>query len=115
MTLPCSIIIPVFNRVALTRQCLAAIAADDGCRAEIVIVDDASREDTADLLVDARGARVVRNERNLGFATSCNRGADVSAGDYLLFLNNDTIPQKNWLKALVTYAERNPAAAVVGS
>src|SRR3712207_8477401 len=53
--------------------------------------------------------------RSLGFARSCNDGAAVASGEYLIFLNNDTIPQPGWLDTLVAYTDEHPDAAVVRS
>src|SRR5262245_35673773 len=114
----CSIIIPVFNKASLTRQCLDALLgrapeADDG---EVVVVDDGSTDATPRLLAGyGSRVRVVTHPRNVGFATACNDGAAAASGEYLVFLNNDTIPQAGWLDALAGYADRHPRAAVVGS
>ena len=111
-----TVIIPVFNQAALTRQCLEAVWQTAGRDVAIVVVDDASTDDTPRLLSDyGDRLRVVTHQHNSGFARSCNDGAAAAAGDYLLFLNNDTIPQPGWLKALIRYVEAHPKAAVVGS
>jgi GT2 family glycosyltransferase len=112
-----SIIIPVFNRHALTRQCLEAIFADGvPPGTEVVIVDDASEAPAASSLgVFDERIKVVRHSQNSGFAASCNDGAASASGDFLIFLNNDTIPQHGWVDALVGYAEEHPEAAAIGS
>jgi GT2 family glycosyltransferase len=115
----CSVIIPVFNRAALTRQLLRSLL--DGppqgtVDFEVVVVDDASTDLTESLLVGyANRLRTVRHTANAGFAVSCNDGAALAAGRYLVFLNNDTLPQAGWLDALVQYAEARPNVAAVGS
>jgi GT2 family glycosyltransferase len=114
----CSIIIPVYNRASLTRRCLNALLDEPSERVscEIVVVDDASTDATQRLLADYQeGVRVVTHATNTGFAGACNDGAAVASGEYLVFLNNDTIPQAGWLDALVRHAESHPAAAAVGS
>jgi len=108
-----SIIIPVFNQAALTERCLQAVGSG---AFEVVIVDDASSDATASVLeAVASRVKIVRHSENQGFGASCNDGAAVATGDYLVFLNNDTIPQPGWLEALVAYADGHPRAAVVGS
>lgn len=110
-----SIVIPVFNQAAVTAQCLRALAGSHGC--EIIVVDDASSDATPSVLASHRGPiKVVTHPANAGFAASCNDGAAAAAArDYIVFLNNDTIPQSGWLNALVQYADAHPKAAVVGS
>ena len=89
-----SIIVPLFNRVDLTVSCLRALAAHTGdVDYEIVLVDNASTDDTPQLLAGLTGdITVVRNDENLGFATACNQGARAASSDRLVFLNNDTEP-----------------------
>jgi GT2 family glycosyltransferase len=114
----CSIIIPVYNRPMLTKQCLDALLAErrSGIDGEIIVVDDASNDTTAQLLTEyATHIRTVTHVKNLGFAAACNSGAAIASGQYLLFLNNDTIPTAGWLEALIAYIEEHPAAAIVGS
>jgi GT2 family glycosyltransferase len=113
----CSVIIPVYNNAALTRRCLDALLSG-ATRAsfEVVVVDDAST-DTMPQLLAAYGehVRTVRHQTNEGFAAACNAGAAVASGEYLVFLNNDVLPEAGWLDALVRYAEGHPRAAAVGS
>jgi len=112
----CSIIIPVFNKAALTRQCLGAVFGTVGGDCEVIVVDDASTDETQSMLKEFGGrVRAVTHGVNKGFATSCNDGAAAAQGDRVVFLNNDTIPKKGWLDALLKYAASNPRAAVVGA
>jgi GT2 family glycosyltransferase len=114
----CSIIIPVYNKASLTQQCVDALLAQPPEQAdcEIIVVDDESTDSTVQLLAGyGERIRVIRHTANTGFATACNDGAAAAFGEYLVFLNNDTIPQHGWLDALVRYAEIHPRAAVVGS
>src|SRR5215218_4719680 len=114
----CSVVIPVYNQAALTRQCLEALVASPPVVAEleIVVVDDASSDSTSRVLADYEGrVRVVRNERNLGFAGACNNGAANASGEWLAFLNNDTVPQPGWLDALLRYASGHAGIGVVGA
>jgi GT2 family glycosyltransferase/Flp pilus assembly protein TadD len=112
-----SIIIPVFNKVELTVQCLTARAeATRDVSYEVIVVDNASSDETPTFLAGLAGDVVVlRNEVNLGFARACNQGARAAQGRYLVFLNNDTIPLAGWLSALVEEAEQHPEVVMVGS
>jgi len=114
----CSMIIPVLNQNYLTKQCLDTLLGQATGRAsfEIIVVDDGSAEATTRLLAGyGERIRVVRHERNHGFAVSCNDGAAVALGRLLVFLNNDTIPLSGWLEALVDYVEARPRVAIAGS
>jgi len=113
----CSIVIPLFNRAELTRQCLTALAAvTDDVPFEVILVDNGSSDGTAQLLGELSGnLQVIRNEENLGFARACNQGAAAAHGRNLVFLNNDTIPLRGWLRALVDAIDARPDCSVVGS
>jgi GT2 family glycosyltransferase len=114
----CSVVVPAFNHAALTDQCLDAIFASrpKTVSLDVIVVDDGSTDSTADV-IEARGdfVRGIHHERSTGFATACNDGAAAADGDWLVFLNNDTIPQPGWLDALVKYAAANERAGLVGA
>jgi GT2 family glycosyltransferase len=61
------------------------------------------------------GLRLEINPTNLGFLKSCNRSALLAKGDYLFFLNNDTIVCEGWLEPMLTVFDRFPDAGLVGS
>lgn len=114
----CSIVVPVHNNASLTRQCLYTLLTQppERCDTEIIVVDDASSDSTPILLAGyAERIRGLTHAVNTGFAQACNDGAAIATGEYLVFLNNDTIPQPGWLDALVDYATRHPDAAIIGS
>lgn len=117
MTTRCSIIVPVHNQSALTRQCLdSVLGTESRATYEIIVIDDASTDGTAALLAGyADTVSTITHRENTGFATACNDGAAAAEGEYLVFLNNDTIAQPGWLDTLVDHADRNPQASVVGS
>lgn len=113
----CSIIIPVWNKIELTRQCLLALAeVTSGVTYEVIVVDNASTDGTQEFLMTLGGdVQVIRNATNLGFAKACNQGAQAARGKYLVFLNNDTIPQLQWLNPLVAEVDEHLDVGVVGS
>jgi GT2 family glycosyltransferase len=111
-----SVIVPVHGQAELTRRCLDAVLAALPARCELIVVDDASPDATPELLRGyGEAIRVVTLAENGGFARACNAGAEAAAGEALVFLNNDTEPVPGWLQALLAYAEREPAAEVVGA
>lgn len=103
-----SIIIPVYGKQAYTLACLRSLARYPSAAAcEVIVVDDASPDDSAATLAHIDGLRVLRNADNLGFIGSCNAGAAAARGEFLLFLNNDTQVTPHWLDALLAcFAER---------
>jgi GT2 family glycosyltransferase/glycosyltransferase involved in cell wall biosynthesis len=120
--LPCaptpraSIVIPVFNQFAHTLACLRAIAAQPPEAAiEVIVVDDGSSDETADALAQVAGLRFHRRPANGGFIAACNDGAKLARGEYLVFLNNDTLPQAGWLDALLQTFDEHPGTGLVGA
>lgn len=108
-----SIVIPVRNGVAFTSRCLDALQRTLPAGVEVIVVDNASSDDTARLLERAPlPLRVLSNEQNEGFARACNQGALAAAGDVLVFLNNDTEPEPGWLEPLRTALEDATVGAV---
>jgi GT2 family glycosyltransferase len=96
-----SIVIPVFNHVRETLECAASIAAHTPPEYEVLVVDDASGDETATLLPLVTNLRYLRNAQNGGFIVSCNRGAAAARGEYLVFLNNDAQVTAGWLEPLL--------------
>ena len=103
-----SVIIPVHGKLAYTLACLRLLARH-GAQApfEVIVVDDASPDDSAATLTQVDGVQLLRNPANLGFIGSSNAGAAQARGEFLLFLNNDTQVTPDWLDALLRcFAER---------
>ena len=113
-----SILIPVRNRLDLTRQCLASIDghAAKGLATEILVIDDASDDGTPQWLAEHRpDVRVIRNGTAQGFARNMNRAAAAAAGEFLCLLNNDTLVTEDWLSAMLAVARHSPDVGVVGN
>lgn len=111
-----SVIIPVHGKLNYTLACLRSIA-HHGAKApfEVIVVDDASPDETASVLGEIAGLRLLRNAHNLGFIGSCNSGAAVACGSYFLFLNNDTQVTSGWLDHLLECFEQEPNCGIAGS
>ena len=111
-----SIIIPVHNQWPVTAHCLRSIAEDFPVVGyELIVVDDASTDETASRLGDVVGIRVVRLEENRGFLGAVNAGLEMARGRFVVLLNNDTSVQSGWLDALVRIAESDDTVGVVGA
>jgi len=107
-----SIIIPVYNKWRYTLNCLKSVCENTAGDYEVVVINDASTDETAAVLSSVKNLKLVTNEQNAGFLESCNRGASASKGTYILFLNNDTMVTKGWLPPLLEIIEKEDAGAV---
>ena len=111
-----SIIIPVYGQIKYTIACLQSISQNmPKCAFEIIIVDDASRDNSLEILKFLKGIQVFKNATNKGFIYSCNFGAKKAKGEYLYFLNNDTQVTAGWLDHLVQTFSDFPGTGLVGS
>lgn len=109
-----SIVIPAFNQIAHTRRCLDFLRRYTRGSHEIIIVDNGSSDGTAAFARSFGGIRLIRNEKNLGFAHAINQGMKASRGRYLIWLNNDVLVTPGWLEGLIACASRAPWIGVVG-
>ena len=112
-----SIIIPVFNNIDYTFQCLHSVLKEiDLNDTEIIVVNNASTDETLEVLSRFGDVvRVVNNQENKGFGNACNDGAEIAKGKYLVFLNNDTVVLEGWLKHLVNTADADDSLGLIGS
>ncbi len=111
-----SIVIPVFNNVALTARCLNAVLRElDSLACEIIVVDDGSTDETSAYLNSCSGIRVLRHTENRGFVESANAGATAARGRFIHFLNNDTIVTPRWLAPLLRTFDFQDCVGAVGS
>lgn len=111
-----SVIIANWNGARVLPRCLAALSAQTFTNYEIILVDNASDDHSADGL-EARYAKlqVIRLAQNLGFAAANNIGARAARGEWLALLNNDAFPHPDWLVQLVTVAHDYPERAFFAS
>ncbi|MDB6129072.1 MAG: hypothetical protein JWM04_179, partial [Verrucomicrobiales bacterium] len=114
-----SIVIPVFNKSHLTRCCLKNIERHTSTPYEVIVVDNASIDETKEMLEEcvniSGNLQLISNEQNKGFSAACNAGAKKARGKYLLFLNNDTEVLPGWLEPLVEICEGDSQVAACGS
>lgn len=111
-----SIVIPVYNQFEYTYLCIQSILENSGdVSYEILIADDCSTDLTQQLDEIISGVKRIRNQENLRFLRNCNHAAQYAKGSYILFLNNDTQVQKDWLAPLVELIERDEKNGMVGS
>lgn len=112
-----SIIIPTWNRLDLLRPCLEAIfenTQDVGY--ELVVVDNGSTDGTPAYLQSlGNQVRPVLLEQNLGCAPAIHRAIPHATGDFIVLLNNDTLPQPCWLSSMLDLALSDAKIGTIGS
>ena len=111
----CSTIIVTYNSAAHIEACVKALASQP---CEIVVVDNASQDDTVSrvqALVSQIPLQLITVSRNIGFAGGVNQGANAASGDVLLLLNPDAIAEPEAIEALLACLQRSGAAAAGGA
>lgn len=111
-----SIIVPVYNRPAEVQECVGALqTATRGLRSEMILVDDGSTDDTAQV-IEGLGAKVLSLDRNYGQSVARNRGAQYARAPLLLFVDSDVALAPDAVVKVVDFMNDNPQyAAVFGS
>jgi len=92
---------------------LKSLSKTDYPNYEIIVVDNGSSDNSVSVLEKYPGIRFISSKENLGFAEGNNLGARNSKGRYIVFLNNDTIVEKNWLKVMVDVMEKDNKVGIV--
>lgn len=111
-----SVIIINYNTFRLTADCIrSVIHCTKGVDYEIILVDNASTECDAEKFSEAfPGIRLVKSERNTGFAGGNNLGLKIATGDLVLLLNSDTCLTEDSISATAAFLQQHPDAGVVG-
>lgn len=111
-----SIIVPAYNQWEFTYNCIKQIIDNTAdVPYEVILADDVSSDETKEAERYIDNLRVIRNTENLGFVRNCNAAAKLCRGQYILFLNNDTSVQADWLMPLVDLLESDDRIGMVGS
>ncbi|WP_289027918.1 glycosyltransferase [uncultured Paraglaciecola sp.] len=111
-----SIIVPAYNKFAMTFHCIASIALSyNRVSYEVILADDCSEDETlyAEKYID--NLVISRNKENLRFLRSCNAASKKAKGDYIVFLNNDTEVTSFWLDELIAQHEKDASVGLTGS
>ena len=120
-----SIITLNFKKSELTTACMSSLYGQfrqelENDTIELIIVDNASGDNSVEVLDDEikkkkyKGVRLILNKNNSGFGAGCNFGATKAKGEYILFLNNDTLIKDKGLLEMGEYMDRHAEIAILG-
>jgi GT2 family glycosyltransferase len=110
-----SIIIVNWNSAGYTTACISSIRATlQDVRYEIVVVDNASSDNSVEVLKQVSDIQLIISPANLGFAQANNLGSRKSSGDVLLFLNPDTAVQGSAISRMYSVLLSHPNLGIVG-
>ena len=111
-----SVIIPNWNGKHLLEDCLNSLKGQTFEYFQTIVVDNGSDDNSVEYITNNfPGIKIVKNKKNLGFARAVNIGVKSYDSKYVVFLNNDTLADKNWLKELVKTAEEYKEVVSVNS
>ncbi len=107
-----AVIIPMYNFSEMTKECIGGVFKNAEMPVDVIVVDDGSDTPFEDSRVT-----IVRHKINKGFTAAINSGIIQCDNryEYILSLNNDTLPEKGWLKYLVDVLDSNSEIGIAGS
>ncbi len=112
-----SILIPAYNEEQSISSCLNSLISIAGDDKEIIVVDDASTDRTAQIVNEfsGKGITLVKREKNGGRAAALNSGLQRATGDVVITTDADTVVPADWLQRLRTHFKRHEVVAVGGA
>jgi GT2 family glycosyltransferase len=112
-----SVVVLNYNGLRYMAKCITSILAGNYPYFELIIVDNASTDNSMDLLRNFHDERIqiIQSGSNIGFAAGNNLGYRYASGKYVVILNNDTVVDPNWLQSLVSLMESDPKIGVTQS
>ena len=107
-----SVIIPHWNWIDVLSECLDSLKKTSYTSFEIIISDNASTDGSQNWIKENHPTiHLIENDTNFGYAGGCNIGSEIARGEYLIFLNNDTIQNLDWIDHLVGLMDKNKLIA----
>lgn len=111
-----SVIIPNWNGKHLLDDCLTSLKRQTFRDFEVIVVDNGSTDGSVEYLKDKYSwTKVVMLDKNYGFAKAINKGVLESIGEYVIFLNNDTAVDKDWIRELIKCISKRKDAISINS
>jgi len=115
-TVELSVIIVSWNTKKLVLDCLESLQSNPArCSTEIILVDNASSDDTAESVRKLYpSVKVIQNRENLGFAKANNIGMEISSGEYVALINSDVVVPLGCLEKMIEYMKQHPDTGMLG-
>jgi GT2 family glycosyltransferase len=108
-----SVVMVTHGRWPLTERAISALVANTRPCFELIVVDNASPDQTRAELAQLRVAELIGNDRNVGFGPAANQGAQRARGEHLLLLNTDAFVHRGWLEPLLETLANAGVGAVI--
>jgi GT2 family glycosyltransferase len=109
-----SIIIVNYNTISLLRDCLTSLMQTECRVCELIVVDNASADGSAEMVAsEFPGVVLVRNRQNAGFSKANNQGMKLAKGKYLLLLNSDTVVRAGAVEIMAEFLDSQAAVGAV--
>lgn len=120
-----SIIIPCFNAIKYTKQCITSVLTNTSYNYELILINNGSSDGTRKYFQNLKRnlktnkylnkITILQFNKNLGVAKALNLGIELSIGKYVCYLNNDVIVSKDWLNNLTDKLNKNNKIAIIGT
>ena len=111
------IILPIYNALEDVKHCIDSLYEHKTYNFNLIAIDDYSDAETKEYLekeAKQKGFKLLRNEKNLRFTKTVNRGFRESNGDYVVLLNSDTIVTPRWIEKILACFESDEKIGIVG-
>lgn len=109
-----SVIILNWRKPKLTIDCIEAIKKQSYTNIEIIVIENGSGDDSLNKLSKVKGINLIESSKNLGFAGGVNFGISKANGEFIFLINNDAIPEENYIKLAVHTIQQDKSTAAVG-
>ncbi|MCK4818221.1 glycosyltransferase family 2 protein, partial [bacterium] len=116
----CDIVIPVWNELVMTKECLESIYKNTRTDYRLIIIDNGSDEETKEYFraISHKSkfkVTLIRNKKNIGALKALNQGMNLSDAEFVCLLNNDTQVTDGWLTEMIKVAESSEDIGIVNA
>lgn len=109
-----SVLIPIHNGEMFLEECLDSVVSQDYPNYEVVVINDASTDNTGEILRSYKGIRVIDIEKETALSNVLNRGLELCEGEYVARMDADDVMKPGRLSKQVAFLEENPEVGIVG-